>query len=286
MEKVRQMMEYPMKTISRALQNKPIVPQASHHTLKKQLELSESGVDVSKSADVEPQSSRDSNQRAYLSRKQAVTPAQVESVSKTYIDSRHTQVEGTVTHQRKRLQQQRQQQRTETKTQNSSTPPSTTKTNEEDIYVNSLGELSSDPGVNFEHDSARIIAEPPGRTTNYQKKSNFAEKVNVGLNGLADTTAGEVFAPDYVKHLRTAEEDAILAANINNLLEEVSDDLDTSVSGYQVPAPQKNKTSFRFLSRGFSSQSDRSKRPPYVYAKPKQTESMTRFSVSEFWYYY
>ncbi|XP_054090073.1 putative uncharacterized protein DDB_G0271606 [Zeugodacus cucurbitae] len=267
MEKVRQMMEYPMKTISRALQNKP----ASHHTLKKQLELSESGVAESEGGDEEPQSSRDSSQRAYLNRKQAVTRAQVESVSKPQVDSQHsTQVVGTVTQQRKQLQQQRQQQRTETKT---------SQTNDEDVYVNSLGELSSDPGVNFAHDSARIIAESPSRTYNYEKKSNFAEKVNVGLNGLADATPGEVFAPDYVKHLRTADEDAILAANINNLLEEVStDDVDTSVSGYQLPAPQKNKTSFRFLSRGFSSQSDRSKRPPYEYAKPKQTASTIRFS--------
>uniref|UniRef100_A0A034V053 Coiled-coil domain-containing protein 93 n=1 Tax=Bactrocera dorsalis TaxID=27457 RepID=A0A034V053_BACDO len=274
MERVRQMMEYPMKTISAALQSK----QASHHTLKKQLELSESGVAAGESADVEPQSSRDSSQRAYLNRKSAVTRAQVESVSKTHVATQQTQVEDTVTQQRKRLQQQRQQQRTETKTQSSNTQQTTTKTNDEDVYVNSLGELSSDPGVNFEHDSARIIAESPSRTYNYAKKSNFAEKVNVGLNSLAETTAPEVFAPDYVKHLRTADEDAILAANINNLLEVVSEDLDTSVSGYQVPAPQKNKTSFRFLSRGFSSQSDRSKRPPYEYAKPKQTASTIRFT--------
>lgn len=279
MEKVRQMMEYPMKTISRALQNK----QASHHTLKKQLELSESVVDVGESADVEPQSSRDSSQRAYLNRKSAVTRAQVESVSKTLVDSQQTQVEDTVTQQRKRLQQQRQQQHTETTTQSSNTQQTTTKISDENVYVNSLGELSSDPGVNFKHDSARIIAESSNRTYNNEKKSrsNFAEKVNVGLNSLAETTVPEVFAPDYVKHLRTDDEDAILAANINNLLEEVSENLDTSVSGYQVPAPQKNKTSFRFLSRGFSSQSDRSKRPSYEYAKPKQTASTIRFSVSD-----
>lgn len=290
MEKVRQMMEYPMKTISRALQNKgssvanhPIAPQVSHHTLKKQLELAEGGTDVSET-DEETQSSRDSSQRAYLARKQAVTRAQVESVSKSQ-QSAH--LEDTVTQQRKRLQQQRQQQRTETEVETTKVTKvqsvGTGNTHDEDVYVNSLGELSSDPGVNFMHDSARIIAESPSRTYKYEKNANFAERVNVGLNNLADgTAAGDVIAPDYVKHLRTADEDAILAANINNLLEEVSADVDTSISGYQVPAPTRNKTSFRFLSRGFSSQSDRSKRPPYEYAKPKQTASTIRFSVSAY----
>ncbi|XP_020712744.1 mucin-5AC [Ceratitis capitata] len=289
MEKVRQMMEYPMKTISRALQNKgssvanhPIAPQVSHHTLKKQLELAEGGTDVSET-DEETQSSRDSSQRAYLARKQAVTRAQVESVSKSQ-QSAHQ--EDTVTQQRKRLQQQRQQQRTETEVETTKVTKvqsvGTGNAHDEDVYVNSLGELSSDPGVNFMHDSARIIAESPSRTYKYEKNANFAERVNVGLNNLADgTAAGDVIAPDYVKHLRTADEDAILAANINNLLEEVSADVDTSISGYQVPAPTRNKTSFRFLSRGFSSQSDRSKRPPYEYAKPKQTASTIRFSPNE-----
>ncbi|XP_054737726.1 serine-rich adhesin for platelets [Anastrepha obliqua] len=301
MERVRQMMEYPIKTISQALKSSA-APQAtrSHNTLKKQLELAESGLDVSET-DAVQQSSRDSSQRAYLTRKQAVTRAQVESVSKSTGGNQHTQVEDAVTQQRKKLQQQRQIQRTETKTPNSqsggvgstrgtaqqpqqatrvSQAKNAAKPDDEDVYVNSLGELSSDPGVSFVHESARIIAEPTSRLGSEQKR-NFAEKVNVALNDLTELPAKEIIAPDYVKNLRQSNEDLILAANINNLLEEVSDDLNPSISGYQVPAPQTNKTSFRFLSRGFSSQSDRAKRPHYEYAKPKQTASTIRFTPNE-----
>ncbi|XP_036342928.1 putative mediator of RNA polymerase II transcription subunit 12 [Rhagoletis pomonella] len=298
LERVRQMMEYPMKTISQALQQRPVVLQTSHHTLKKQLELAESGLDVSES-DAVQESRRDSSQGAYLARKQPVTRApveSVESVSQNYNEKQQTQLGDVVTQQRKRLQQQRQQQRNETKSQNSNSAElvrsktqakqitqvtqvkSASKPEGDDVYVNSLGELSSDPGVSFMHDTAHIIAEAPSDAKSYQKQQNFAEKVNVALNDLTELPADEVIAPDYVKSLRQPNEDLVLAANINNLLEEVADDLDPSISGYQVPAPSKNKSSFRFLSRGFSSQSDRAKRPPYEYAKPKQTASTIRFT--------
>nr|XP_032291707.1 mucin-5AC [Drosophila virilis] len=159
----------------------------------------------------------------------------------------------------------------------------------EDIYVNSLGELSSDPGIEFDHTNAHIIAEYP-REYHYQKQKNFAERVNAGLELLSDNSAAsnEQMAPDYIKQIRNTKEEATqldLVSNINNLLEEVSIDLDPSVSGYQSMSPQKVKQPFRFLSRGFAMQTNEKDggkgASSYVYNKPKQTPGTVRFTPNE-----
>lgn len=158
----------------------------------------------------------------------------------------------------------------------------------DDVYVNSLGELSSDPGIQFDHTNAHIIAEYP-REYHFQKQKNFAARVNAGLELLDESSPGsnEQMAPEYIKQIRNTKDEATqldLVANINNLLEEVSTDLDPSVSGYQSMSPQKVKQPFRFLSRGFSMQTNEKDggkgSSSYVYNRPKQTPGTVRFTVS------
>ncbi|XP_030384849.1 uncharacterized protein YMR317W [Scaptodrosophila lebanonensis] len=243
MERVRQMMEYPMKTITKALQQgqgeAPILQSKRiHQSLSKDLSH-ESGV---------------------LSKPAAVKPISVDQVQVTS-DEKSARGEAV-----------------------KSEPLSITSEGD-DIYVNSLGELSSDPGINFDHTNAHIIAEYP-REYHYKKQMNFAERVNSGLNELSDLSSNgnenEVLAPEYIKQIRNTNEEATqldLVSNINNLLDEVSTDLDPSVSGYQAMAPQKVKQPFRFLSRGFATQGKGT--TSYVYNRPKQTESTVRFTPNE-----
>ncbi|XP_068144470.1 formin-J [Drosophila tropicalis] len=224
MERVRQMMEYPMKTISKALQQTATSQQSKPTTKRKQLsEVSTVG-------------------EATSTRGEAIKSEPLGTVA---------DIDGG-----------------------------------DDIYVNSLGELSSDPGIQFDHTNAHIIAEYP-REYHYQKQQNFAERVNAGLeiDSTDASSSNEVMAPDYIKHIRNTKDEATqmdLVSNINNLLDEVSTDLDPSVSGYQAMSPaMKVKQPFRFLSRGFSMNSDKSKNSAYVYNRPKQTAGTVRFTPNE-----
>lgn len=245
MERVRHMMEYPMKTISKALQQSQTQSQSPshhHHSLSKDLSGA-SGV-LSQPAAVEPQVSPS------VGRGEALKSEPLHEVKEGSIPT----------------------------------------DDEEGVYVNSLGELSSDPGIQFDHTNAHIIAEYP-REYHYQKQKNFAERVNAGLDVLDNketSSSGEVMAPDYIKHqvLRHNKDEAVqldLVSNINNLLDEVSTDVDPAVSGYQSMAPPKVKQPFRFLSRGFAMQGENGKGSSatgYGYVKPKQTPSTVRFTVS------
>lgn len=251
MERVRQMMEYPTKTISKALQEQE---QAQGHA--------QAQAELEHQAHPHQTLSKDlSNVSGVLSQPAAVSHGnhvlRGEDIKSEALPA-----------------------------------PATTATvvdgDGEDIYVNSLGELSSDPGIEFDHTNAHIIAEYP-REYHYQKQKNFAERVNAGLELLSDTSAAsnEQMAPDYIKQIRNTKEEATqldLVSNINNLLEEVSIDLDPSVSGYQSMSPQKVKQPFRFLSRGFAMQTNEKDggkgASSYVYNKPKQTPGTVRFTVS------
>ncbi|KAI8040024.1 hypothetical protein M5D96_007449 [Drosophila gunungcola] len=245
MERVRHMMEYPMKTISKALQQTQSQSQNPHHSLSKDLSGA-SGV-LSQPAVVKP---NDPQETQVVGRGEAVKSEPLNAVQA-----------GITT---------------------------TDENEDESIYVNSLGELSSDPGIQFDHTNAHIVAEYP-REYHYQKQKNFAERVNAGLDVLTDTEtpSGEVMAPDYIKHIRNTKDEAVqldLVSNINNLLDEVSTDVDPSVSGYQSMAPPKVKQPFRFLSRGFSMQGENGKGSSsstgYGYIKPKQTPSTVRFTIT------
>ncbi|XP_016985970.1 protein split ends [Drosophila rhopaloa] len=244
MERVRHMMEYPMKTISKALQQTQSQSPNPHYSLSKDLSGA-SGV-LSQPAAIKPNEPQDTK---VVGRGEAVKSEPLNAV-KTGI--------------------------------------ATDENDDEGIYVNSLGELSSDPGIQFDHTNAHIVAEYP-REYHYQKQKNFAERVNAGLDLLTDTesTSGEVMAPDYIKHIRNTKDEAVqidLVSNINNLLDEVSTDVDPSVSGYQSMAPPKVKQPFRFLSRGFSMQGENGKGSSstgYGYIKPKQTASTVRFTPNE-----
>ncbi|XP_033234894.1 putative uncharacterized protein DDB_G0268364 isoform X2 [Drosophila pseudoobscura] len=249
MERVRHMMEYPMKTITKALQQAQTHSQTSpqqqqhhhqHQSLSKDLS-SVSGVLTHPAEAGEPQIAAGRGEEI---KSEPLNAAGLETIS-TSISSDD---------------------------------------DGEGIYVNSLGELSSDPGIQFDHTNAHIVAEYP-REYHYQKQKNFAERVNAGLEVLADTesTSSEVLAPDYMKHIRSNKDEATqvdLVSNINNLLDEVSSDADPSVSGYQSMAPHKIKQPFRFLSRGFAMHGDGSKgsSSAYVYNKPKQTPGTVRFT--------
>ncbi|XP_070140241.1 protein split ends [Drosophila kikkawai] len=249
MERVRHMMEYPMKTISKALQQSQSQSQSqnphNHRSLSKDLTKA-SGVLTEPAAVIKPQETNPS-----VGRGEALKSEPLEAV-KSEINA----------------------------------------DDDEGVYVNSLGELSSDPGIQFDHTNAHIIAEYP-REYHYQKQKNFAERVNAGLDELTDTesnSSGEVMAPDYIKHqvLRNTKDEAVqldLVSNINNLLDEVSTDVDPAVSGYQSMAPPKVKQPFRFLSRGFAMQGENGKSSSsatgYGYVKPKQTPSTVRFTPNE-----
>ncbi|XP_017125044.1 serine-rich adhesin for platelets isoform X1 [Drosophila elegans] len=246
MERVRHMMEYPMKTISKALQQTQSQSQNPHHSLSKDLSGA-SGV-LSQPAVVK---SNDPQETQVVGRGEAVKSEPLNAVKAGITTTDENEDEG--------------------------------------IYVNSLGELSSDPGIQFDHTNAHIVAEYP-REYHYQKQKNFAERVNAGLDVLTDTETpyGEVMAPDYIKHIRNTKDEAVqldLVSNINNLLDEVSTDVDPSVSGYQSMAPPKVKQPFRFLSRGFSMQGENGKGSSsstgYGYIKPKQTPSTVRFTPNE-----
>lgn len=244
MERVRQMMEYPTKTISQVLQQQELNQRRQqpnrHHTLSKDLSTVSGVLD---------------QPAAVANEKQTLRGEDIKSEALL-------------------------------------APIVTAEANEpddgEDIYVNSLGELSSDPGIQFDHTNAHIIAEYP-REYHYQKQKNFAARVNAGLELLDGSSAAsnEQMAPEYIKQTRNTNEEATqldLVANINNLLEEVSTDLDPSVSGYQSMSPQKVKQPFRFLSRGFSMQANEKEagksHSSYVYNRPKQTPGTVRFTVS------
>jgi len=244
MERVRHMMEYPMKTISKALQQTQSQSQNPHQSFSKDLSAA-SGV-LSQPAVIKP---IDVQETQVVGRGEAIKSEPLNPVK---------------------------------------TGSATLETEDEGIYVNSLGELSSDPGIQFDHTNAHIVAEYP-REYHYQKQKNFAERVNAGLEILTDSesNSGEVMAPEYIKHIRNTKDEAVqldLVSNINNLLDEVSTDVDPSVSGYQSMAPPKVKQPFRFLSRGFSMQSEGngkgSSSTGYGYIKPKQTPSTVRFTVS------
>nr|XP_036668997.1 heat shock protein DDB_G0288861 isoform X2 [Drosophila suzukii] len=242
MERVRHMMEYPMKTISKALQQTQSQSQNPHQSFSKDLSAA-SGV-LSQPAVIKP---IDVQETQVVGRGEAIKSEPLNPVK---------------------------------------TGSATLENEDEGIYVNSLGELSSDPGIQFDHTNAHIVAEYP-REYHYQKQKNFAERVNAGLEILTDSesNSGEVMAPEYVKHIRNTKDEAVqldLVSNINNLLDEVSTDVDPSVSGYQSMAPPKVKQPFRFLSRGFSMQSEGngkgSSSTGYGYIKPKQTPSTVRFT--------
>ncbi|XP_017835504.1 platelet binding protein GspB [Drosophila busckii] len=234
MERVRQMMEYPTQTISKALQQST----QTHHTLSKDLS-SLSGV-LAQPATVPALRGEDIKSEAL--------PAAASGSGSAAAD----------------------------------------------VYVNSLGELSSDPGIQFDHTNAHIIAEYP-REYHFQKQKNFAARVNAGLEQLVEGSASsEQMTPDYIKQLRTTKDEALqldLVANINNLLEEASTDVEPSVSGYQTSAPQKLKQPFRFLSRGFAMQptnndkssvrSSVSSSSNYLYNRPKQTSGIVRLTPNE-----
>ncbi|KAH8347820.1 hypothetical protein KR084_001265 [Drosophila pseudotakahashii] len=244
MERVRHMMEYPMKTISKALQQTQSQSQKPHQSLSKDLSGA-SGV-LSQPAAIQPS---DVQETQVVGRGEAVKSEPLNAVK---------------------------------------TGGSPLENEDEGIYVNSLGELSSDPGIQFDHTNAHIVAEYP-REYHYQKQKNFAERVNAGLDVLTDmeSSSAEVMAPDYIKHIRNTKDEAVqldLVSNINNLLDEVSTDVDPSVSGYQSMAPPKVKQPFRFLSRGFSMQGEIGKGSSaagYGYVKPKQTPSTVRFTPNE-----
>lgn len=241
MERVRQMMEYPTMTITKALQqqqHQQQIPQHTHQSLSKDLS-SLSGV--------------------------LTQPAAVNS-GKQVLRGEDIKSEPLPAPQ-----------------------PAAQDENADDIYVNSLGELSSDPGIQFDHTNAHIIAEYP-REYHYQKQKTFAERVNAGLEEQEESLddSQEHMAPEYIKQIRNTKDEATqldLVSNINNLLEEVSTDLDPSVSGYQSMSPQKVKQPFRFLSRGFAMQSGNGDKDAgksssaYVYNKPKQTPGTVRFTV-------
>lgn len=236
MERVRHMMEYPMKTITKALQQVQTQSQNPHRSHRK--DLSGDGGTLSEPAAAKPVVSQESAQE--VGRGEALK-------SEPLI-------------------------------------PAKSAGDDEGIYVNSLGELSSDPGIQFDHTNAHIIAEYP-REYHYQKQKNFAERVNAGLEEFPDaiSASGENLAPDYMKHIRNTKDEAVqidLVSNINNLLDEVSTDVDPSVSGYQSMAPPKVKQPFRFLSRGFAMQSEKGSPNGYGYKKPKLTASTVRFTVS------
>ncbi|XP_033152281.1 negative elongation factor A isoform X2 [Drosophila mauritiana] len=241
MERVRHMMEYPMKTISKALQQTQSQSQNPHHSLSKDLSGA-SGV-LSQPAAIKP----NDPETQVVGRGEDVKSEPLNAVQLGSINPEDSEDEG--------------------------------------IYVNSLGELSSDPGIQFDHTNAHIVAEYP-REYHYQKQKNFAERVNAGLDILTDSesNSGEAMAPDYIKHIRNTKDEAVqldLVSNINNLLDEVSTDVDPSVSGYQSMAPPKVKQPFRFLSRGFSMQGENGKGSSssgYGYIKPKQTPSTVRFT--------
>lgn len=243
MERVRQMMEYPTMTISKALQQQqPQLrqPQHPHQTLSK---------DLSNVSGVQSQPAAISPARAVLRGEDIKSePLPAPTVAGTAAGAAAG--------------------------------------DDEDIYVNSLGELSSDPGIQFDHTNAHIIAEYP-REYHYQKQKTFAERVNAGLEQEEPASSSqEQMAPEYIKQIRNTKDEATqldLVSNINNLLEQVSTDLDPSIPGYQSMSPQKLKQPFRFLSRGFAMQSkETGKSPsPYLYNKPKQTPGTIRFTVSE-----
>ncbi|KAH8397048.1 hypothetical protein KR215_008059 [Drosophila sulfurigaster] len=242
MERVRQMMEYPTMTITKALQQQQQqAPRNTHQTLSK---------DLSSVSGVLTQPAAINNGKPVL---------RGEDIKSEPLPA--------------------------------PTPAAVAPHDDDDIYVNSLGELSSDPGIQFDHTNAHIIAEYP-REYHFQKQKNFAERVNAGLEELEDTPAGsqEQMAPEYIKQIRNTKDEATqldLVSNINNLLEEVSTDLDPSVSGYQSMSPQKVKQPFRFLSRGFATQNSEKdagkgkSHSAYVYNRPKQTPGTVRFTPNE-----
>ncbi|KRK00034.1 uncharacterized protein Dyak_GE13937, isoform B [Drosophila yakuba] len=240
MERVRHMMEYPMKTISKALQQTQSQSQNPHHSLSKDLSGASGVLSQPAAINHNPVSPA-------VGRGEDVKSEPLNAAPISNINAEDSEGEG--------------------------------------IYVNSLGELSSDPGIQFDHTNAHIVAEYP-REYHFQKQKNFAERVNAGLETFTDSesTNSEVMAPDYIKHIRNTKDEAVqqdLVSNINNLLDEVSTDVDPSVSGYQSMAPPKVKQPFRFLSRGFSMQGENGKGSSasgYGYIKPKQTASTVRFT--------
>ncbi|SPP73579.1 uncharacterized protein LOC117592649 [Drosophila guanche] len=260
MERVRHMMEYPMKTISKALQQAQAHPQQVH-----------------------------SQQQQQQQQQQQDHHHQHQSLSKDL-----SSVSGVLTHPEEpqiaavRGEAIKSEPLNAAGLQDIAPSAATDDDNDEGIYVNSLGELSSDPGIQFDHTNAHIVAEYP-REYHFQKQKNFAERVNAGLELQADTesTSSEALAPDYMKHIRSNQDEATqvdLVSNINNLLDEVSSDVDPAVSGYQSMAPTKIKQPFRFLSRGFAMYGDGSKgssSSAYVYSKPKQTPGTVRFTPNE-----
>ncbi|XP_039227961.1 transcriptional regulator DEF1 isoform X2 [Drosophila yakuba] len=243
MERVRHMMEYPMKTISKALQQTQSQSQNPHHSLSKDLSGASGVLSQPAAINHNPVSPA-------VGRGEDVKSEPLNAAPISNINAEDSEGEG--------------------------------------IYVNSLGELSSDPGIQFDHTNAHIVAEYP-REYHFQKQKNFAERVNAGLETFTDSesTNSEVMAPDYIKHIRNTKDEAVqqdLVSNINNLLDEVSTDVDPSVSGYQSMAPPKVKQPFRFLSRGFSMQGENGKGSSasgYGYIKPKQTASTVRFTPNE-----
>ncbi|XP_041447794.1 LOW QUALITY PROTEIN: serine-rich adhesin for platelets [Drosophila obscura] len=253
MERVRHMMEYPMKTISKALQQSQAHPQTHPQQQQQQQQHQSLSKDLSSASGVLTQPEQTKEPQIAAARGEAIKSEPLNAAGLETI----------------------------------SPSASTDDGDGEGIYVNSLGELSSDPGIQFDHTNAHIVAEYP-REYHYQKQKNFAERVNSGLELLADTesTSSEVLAPDYMKHIRSNKDEATqvdLVSNINNLLDEVSSDVDPSVSGYQSMAPTKIKQPFRFLSRGFAMHGDGSKgsSSAYVYNKPKQTPGTVRFTPNE-----
>lgn len=277
LETVRQMMEYPMKTISKALQQ---TPSSSRKPTQRNRNGNRAENHQTNGSDNASEQLERSRNRGNSARK-SVTRDQVESAhnrgtkkfykEKGTVVNNETSDSNIATHDQSEIKSVIEQETTAQVVDSSSSNL------EQDVYVNSLGELSTDPGVHFDHTNAHIIAEP--RRYRYEKNMNFAEKVNAALNNLADLPADEKLAPDYVKQMRNTNKQETtqidLASNINGLLDEIANDLNPNTSGYQVQAPAKTKHSLRFLSRGFSSQND-----PYKYQKPKQTASTVRFTVS------
>ncbi|XP_055838777.1 mucin-17 [Episyrphus balteatus] len=194
-------------------------------------------------------------------------------------------------------------------TQGESLLPSTEESgSENEVYISSLGELSTDPGANFNRQTSRIISDPPSNELDISETKvvnasglNFAEKVNAGLNGLEVLNNDGIIAPEYVKNIMQQQNVAVadeiiqpvpfdFASNINSLLDEVTYEAELegphSVQFQQQNSPIETsaptKKPFRFLSRGFSHENSKDGET-YAYrstSAPRSSYRTTQHSTS------
>ncbi|XP_055921759.1 mucin-2 [Eupeodes corollae] len=183
-------------------------------------------------------------------------------------------------------------------------PPTDDSASGREVYISSLGELSTDPGANFNRQTSRVIAESSSNALDkpFQASGmNFAEKVNAGLNGLQVLDQDEIIAPEYVKNMMQGNVDDAadeivqpvsfnFASNINSLLDEINyeaqlegqNSLQFQQRTLQKPESSVTKKPFRFLSRGFTHDKSKenrsySRRPT---ASPRRTSSTEQHSTS------